>query len=698
MPLHSILRTSVLRSLPKEDFPSLGDFGSLLARRLAIAASAVSLAVVVVFAAGPAEAETRSPTSGRVLALCLPDQDNPKIAAMQARMYRAMQDQARYLLGIVRTWDKDPAMRLLTDSRSQEHWIRPNTGAVQGYCFLFRFGPYDEKIVGVSRRDLLEKTIVPMMRYLVATHRTGTRTTGDGKPWGDAWQSAHWAQMLGRGAWWVWDDLPDDLRQGVRRVVAHEAGRFVRAQPPHRIRGDTKAEENAWNAQIFSVAVLLMPDDPRRGDWEKAFQKWVLSSFLRPADAESDTVVDGRPVREQFTGACVYDDYTLENHGFIHPDYMTTFSLSLGCGVDYAMSGRRPPEALLFNVAGIYENLKWFVLPDGGFVYPNGQDWTLFRHPGWTHVHTLMAAYGRDPDAWQLVERSVAAMEKMQARNASGAIFCQGEYFFPSTQTDRMVALSCDWLVLQGAKDVPDDYSERFGVRRLDAGKVVLHRTPAAVNTFSWGAKVMAQCVPFRLDRIVSPDQRSGLGHIRLAGQKKALPVKLREVKVESGTDGFTARLVVDHGTPFRAELEFRSASDGTWHAREKLTALADATTAEVATGLVGILNNPEWIYEKGRRRIAIDGPEHLIPAHSGKVLEADSARRISIDSVLVFESPRPLGVRYVGATGPERGRATDRLYLNYLGGKRKWKEGEVLSEYEVTVRQAPSPAGRGPG
>ena len=33
--------------------------------------------------------------------------------------------------------------------------------------------------------------IVPMMRYLVATHSTGRRVTSDGKPWGDAWQSAY---------------------------------------------------------------------------------------------------------------------------------------------------------------------------------------------------------------------------------------------------------------------------------------------------------------------------------------------------------------------------------------------------------------------------------------------------------------------------------------------------------------------------
>ena len=137
------------------------------------------------------------------------------------RLYGALMRQAHYLLGTVDTWDRDPSMKLLTDSRSGEHWIRPNTGTLVGLAVLRRWGPYDEKIVGASRKELLDDYIVPMMRYVVATHRTGDRATGDGKPWGDAWQSAHWAYALGRAAWFVWDDLPGDVREGVRRVVAH---------------------------------------------------------------------------------------------------------------------------------------------------------------------------------------------------------------------------------------------------------------------------------------------------------------------------------------------------------------------------------------------------------------------------------------------------------------------------------------------
>lgn len=605
----------------------------------------------------------------------------------QSRIYQAAQKQAHYLLGTVHPWTADTALRLLTESKSGENWIRPNTGAVEGFAFLYRFGPYDEKLVGVSRAELLRGTIVPMMRYLVATHVTGPRPTSDQKNWGDAWQSAHWAQMLGRGAWFAWADLPPDLHEGVRRVVAHEAERIARSEPPHQLRLDTKAEENAWNSQVLSVAVLLMPEDPRRALWEKAFQKWVMSSFLRPADERNEAVVDGRPVREQFTGANIFDDFTLENHNFVHPDYMTTFSLSLGCAPDFAMTGRRMPEALLFNVAPIYENLKWMLLPDGGFVYPNGQDWELFRNPSWLGKHVLMAVWAHDLDGWMWLDRTLSTLEKMQARPLDGAVFHPGEYFFASTQHDLFRSLANAWLSLQLAGELSDAPRERVGVRRWDSAKVILHRTPDAIHTVSWGAKVMAQCVPRQLDRLVSPHDRNGIGHVRLVGERTVLPLRLQAAEVREGTNWFEARLTVDHGQALRAQLTFRSEVDGSFTMSEKLVALTNTTTGEIATGLMGILNNPHWIYERGHRRLSADGKSMEVASSCGQEWSWEAASRISVDDALLITSARPLRAGYLAAARAERGRVTDYLVLNHLTGDRPWAAGSIISDYQVVVR-----------
>ena len=645
--------------------------------------------VLIMAGSAPATFAGEPQASGPVMRLTLPEKPDRQWDDTCRRVYEATERLARYLLSELHPWSEDGTMLLLTDSRSGEHWVRPNTGTVEGLAFLYRFGPYDPEVVGIARDELLKAKIVPMMRYLVATHVTGSRATSEGKPWGDAWQSAFWAQMLGRAAWWTWSDLPEEVREGVRRVVAHEADRIAAAEPPHQIERDTKAEENAWNSRILSVAMLLLPEDARRGEWEKAFQRWVMSSYLRPADEHNSAVVDGRPVSEQFTGANIYDDFTLENHGIVHPDYMTCFNLSLGCALDYGMSGRKAPQALWHNVAGIYENLKWFLLPDGGFVYPNGQDWELFRNPSWINDQCLVAVFAHDPQAIPPMMVCMEALEKMQGRFDSGTVYGPGEFFFASTQTDLFDSLGQTWLMLQFGGPTKGESPDRVGVRRLDAGKIIVSRTPSVVHTLSWGARVMGQCVLNRRDRLVSPDPRSGIGHVTLAGGEQPLRVKLIDAHVNSDAAGFDAKVVISHGKAIRAELEFRSAGS-VWSVCETLTAMKDVTTEEIATGLVGILNNATWVYEKGQREIAINGRKTTIRALSGQSLESDSARDLVVDGALEITSREPLRVRYFGAAQAERARATDRLYLNYVGGKRTWKAGQEISRYAVEMRCVP--------
>jgi hypothetical protein len=247
------------------------------------------------------------------------------------------------------------------------------------------------------------------------------------------------------------------------------------------------------------------------------------------------------------------------------------------------------------------------------------------------------------------------------------------------------------WLALQTAKQIVDRPQPLLGVKRLDSGKIILHRTPNAVHTFSWGPVVMAQCVPWRLDRVVSPHQRNGIGQIQLI-KGEFLPVKVISVEVKDAADGFTADLTVDHGDAFRAELQFRSHADGTFDIREKLTALRDATTASIGTGLIGVLNNPKWIYETHQRKIRFDEETFEVPSLSGKILKSSGVKRIDVDGALRIDSHKPLAAHYVGVKKIERGRATDRLYLNYLGGEGKWKAGQVVSDFEAKITPVVEP------
>ncbi|WP_145445592.1 hypothetical protein [Mucisphaera calidilacus] len=605
------------------------------------------------------------------------------------KVYEVVENQARYLISTTRPWEGDPTLRLLTDSKHGEHWIRPNTGTVAGLAFLYRFGPYNAERVGVSREQLLSNHIIPMMRYLVVTHKTGTRPTSNGKPWGDHWQSAHWAHMLGRSAWWIWEDLPEDLQRGIQSIMAHEADRIAAAKIPHRVKNDTKSEENGWNSQVISIAMLLLPDDPRNEVWREAFPQWAISAHLRASDATCEVIVDDRPVKDWFLGANIHEDFTLENHNIIHPDYMTCYSLGLGCALDYRMTGRAIPEALLYNVPQIYENIKWFILPDGGFVYPSGQDWRLFRNPDWHFKHVLMAVYANDPDAWSIAMRGIDTMVKMQSRPNGGAVYAPGEYFFPSAQMDLIYYTSLTWLLLHEVDELPLRPDLYTGVRRLDGGKLMLNRTPSAVHTLSWGNKIMIQAVPNQLDRIVSPHFRSGIGHVRIEGNDRAPSPKLRDIEIENTDNAFKAKLVVDHGDAIRSQITVESQPDGTFTFSEELTALKDVTTTEVGTGLIGILNNPTWVYERGYRSLTIDNDATHVPSCSGMAMERSGIHQVNIDDVLFIDSADRMNVRYASEPKPVRGRVTDHLYLNWIPGRKQWQAGQPISTTRVTIQCA---------
>jgi len=234
---------------------------------------------------------------------------------------------------------------------------------------------------------------------------------------------------------------------------------------------------------------------------------------------------------------------------------------------------------------------------------------------------------------------------------------------------------------------VVDKPRNRLGVRRLDSGKIVLNRTPSALHTFAWGARIMAQCVPLRKGRVVSPDPRSGIGAIHLAGRKGALPLRVRKADVKSGKDWFQADLVVDHGDAVRARLRIRSDPDGSMRWEETLTGLRDCRLSRVATGVIGILNDKTWVYERGFRLLSKDrGKPVKIPSCSGRILDLSGARGIRVDSVLHIRSKAPLRARYEAARAPKRARVTDLLILNYLPCPLEVKKGREISRYSAGI------------
>lgn len=612
----------------------------------------------------------------------------PQLPASQTAMadsvFHYICRQAHYLIGKVRPYEGHTGMKLLTKSMHGEHGIRPNTGTIMGLSFLYRFGDYRAKEVGIGKEALLSDYIIPMMNYVVATY--DSIPTDDGKCWQCQWQSAHWTYSLGKAAWYIGEDLPDTLRDRICRIVKAEARRFYTTVPPHRIQYDTASEENAWNSQIFHVATLLMPDDPDCPRWKELFARWVLSSYLSPQDLLTDKAYSGIKLNE-FEGANIYDDYTLENHGIVHPDYMCAFILSLQTAIDYRMTGREVPDFLLFNIQPIYENLKWFSLPDGGMCYPSWQDWRLFRNPDWFINHIYMAVFAYDGDAIQHARNCLQCISLMQQRHPAGNIYGEDEYFFPSTQNDLILYLAQAWQALHYAQSLPDAYMPKRGVKHFTHGKILLNKSSSFVHSLSYGNKLMFMPTLNATDRLFDSYQGSGIGRIRLKGKTEFLQTTLKEIDIQHTADSYEVTMTIIHGDAIEARYHIKSGKKQL-EVEETLTALRDCETECISTSEYGILNNSHWVYERGVRLLASKGEKREIPALSGKELDINGSR-FSIDRlhVTLHRHTKHFRTHYTGTQKYNRARGTDVLSLNYLDTPLSIHQGEVISQLRYSMR-----------
>jgi hypothetical protein len=302
-----------------------------------------------------------------------------------------------------------------------ETHVRAAANEAFALAVALRTGAYDAASAdGVTAGEAVRRACL-LVRSVAYRHRVNS-TRG----WGDAWQSAMWAAYAGYAGWLMWDALSTTDRALVARMVEHEANRFLQYTVPYYrdasgavlSPGDTKAEENAWNAMVLQLATAMMPGHPHRGGWMTKNIELMVSAFSRPSDLSRAVVVDGRPVRDWLRGSNIDEDGVIVNHSRAHPDYSTTVSLNAQAALVYSMAGQNTPRAAMWNADVVYDALVdriWVagssfppggtVLSPGGTVYvdgsehiyyPQGNDWGTARRIQPTLLDIQAAAFGFD--------------------------------------------------------------------------------------------------------------------------------------------------------------------------------------------------------------------------------------------------------------------------------------------------------------
>jgi hypothetical protein len=478
---------------------------------------------------------------------------------------------------------------------SAEWDVRQNATVALGYSTILR-GPYDETAGGVPQAKLASD-LTQLLRTIAITHRVNFLPTSDGKAWGDQWQSAFWAGIAGEAAWLVWEQLPSDVRLLVARMVEHEANRFNTRPPDSGYLLDTKAEENAWNSEVVALAACMFPDHPSSGLWQERAKVYMINAFTRSQDRESERMVDGKPLREWVTTVTLHDDFTLENHHRVHPDYLACSSLNLRNALLYKAAGLPLPESLAYGSPETYGVFKNLTATNGSCFYVNGQDWWPHRHD----VPILLSAFAsvlqNDPQAAFLERANLAFFGRMHARFEDGSAWDSREYNYANAEEELIARYAEMYLLHRMFGDGPAPVSRdqflaaRAVTRVYERGGFVVHSTPRKYASFTWRNGVMGLVFADDDTWLTAPYERGLVGSLSVTGKRDDTPKALRHV-VRELPEGFAATAEVSRCQgAVRQWLAMVSLPGQPVLYLERLVAAADIKVERVRTGALGILN-----------------------------------------------------------------------------------------------------------
>jgi hypothetical protein len=309
--------------------------------------------------------------------------------------------------------DSSGYLDLKSKSKVNEYRYRFPAAMAFGLAISIKTNIYEPAITGVSLKEAKEKAIL-----LASSVAYDHKANGTNKVWGGDWQAAHWAYYAGYSAWLLWDELsPKDQANIVKMMVA-EADRFLSTAPLYYkdstgkvlFVGDSKIEEDAWNAELLYLAAVMLPNHPNSNKWLSKSVEYLIAATALPSDLTNQKILHGQPVSTWIKGYNMEEPGFVINHGIIHPQYNALASM-INAPIVFSLAEKPTPEAARFNLDKIYYSVTThrFSAPPykapGGTMYqegspevyyPEGSDWGFGVYDNFANLDIAAFTYGWD--------------------------------------------------------------------------------------------------------------------------------------------------------------------------------------------------------------------------------------------------------------------------------------------------------------
>lgn len=596
---------------------------------------------------------------------------------------------------------------------NNEQGVRHNADFSMICAFLVKYGQGSVTLpTGITWQDLRDMA-AKSLNYSLATHKAnrlypcknngywGSTAVGDSQ-----WESSLWAMSVAYSAFFQWSELDAGQRKDVERLLEAECDYELERDIPTGFKGDTKAEENGWEADVLAAALGLFPTHPKARLWFERMREFAINCYSHPSDASDYTVIDpeydGETVADLYVGSNLYPDWTLQNHDLFHTSYQNVVMQELGEAAlalrlfqqELYGAERWKSRALMHNNQEVMDNvLNRLALADGELAMPNGNDWSLFLFDQITSYST-MATFLRDPNALFLENMAYKYIQARQKTTPDGSWLLRADVGSRRMGVEAHRVMMT-WLMheVMPVSDVsPATWPEimaNYGETYIFSDQnIIRSSSPARFVCFSWseGLKNYSGYIASHNpdnNKIIVPFRHGNNGNFLGWYETEGKPADaVPEVSgnYETGKNRFVMNGVLNtNGGTLNNRFALYATSGNAVIYTDYVTALDSVTITGARGGLMAISTDP---FTSDTRTLYFDDNDGGSNVTGDEFVNIPSGW-LNIDNELGFVTPGSESMGF-GDRSNNNSILTSKLYTLYSGVSRKVAAGETVDRRNV--------------
>ena len=507
---------------------------------------------------------------------------------------------------------------------NDERGVRPNADLSMICAFLVKYGkPAEVTLPEGITWTKIEEMAMKSLVFAYSTHKANKLKVCKGNNyWGSVsnadhvWESSLWSMSVAYSAFFQWDKLSDTQKGYIYALLKAECNYELERSIPTGYAGDTKAEENGWEADVLAATLGLFPNDSLASRWFERLREFAINSYSHPSDLHNQKVIDpeydNKTIADLYMGQNLYEDYSLQNHNLFHTSYQNVVQQELGeaaLALKMFQQGLYGEEkwktnALMHHNQEVQDSiLNWLALADSELAMPNGNDWSLFLYDQITSYSTL-ACFLQDPNALMLENLAYKYIKARQKTTTDGSWLLRADVGARRMGVEAhrvmMTYLMHDVLSTSDLKPTKwDDFNKTYGTAKLiPCQNIVRATTDDRFTCFSWSEGLKSYTGYFAANspdknKIVVPYRANNTGNLlgwyEVEGKRTdAVPVVKGNYLLEGNSYVMNGELNTNEGT-LNHRFVLYSTPENALIYLDYVTANTDATITASKGGLLAI-------------------------------------------------------------------------------------------------------------